>query len=317
MHRIHAEIWYPGSVPGGGIRGVKDWDDYRYFLAVAETGSVSAAARVLGASQPTVGRRIGELERRTNARLFHRGPSGCVLTELGEQVAERVRAIEREARWIEQKVHYADTSAEGRVTLTTTEDMGCFCLTPLLGDFHRAHPEIDLDMVITYQPMDLLVGEADIALRVGNPRSEQLVGRRIADVRFHLYASETYLQHHGVPRTVADLGRHHMIDSVRQLNAFPQVDWLRRNAEGARVAFTGDNIMVQLSALQAGLGIMPLPTYMVRGKPDIRRLLPDEFELLLDVWLLTPKDLNKLPRVRAVLDFLAARLAPYVDDRAA
>jgi DNA-binding transcriptional LysR family regulator len=296
---------------------VKDWDDYRYFLAVAEAGSVSAAARALGASQPTVGRRIDELERRTNARLFHRGPSGCVLTELGEQIAERARIIEREARWIEQKVHYADTSAEGRVTLTTTEDMSFFCLTPLLGDFHRAHPEIDLDMIVTYQAMDLLSGEADIALRVGDPRSEQLVGRRVAGARFHLYASETYLQHHGVPYTIAELGQHHVIDSVRQLNAFPQVDWLRRNADGARVAFTGDNIMVQLSALQAGLGIMSLPSYMVRDRPDIRRLLPEEFELTLDVWLLTPKDLNKLPRVRAVLDFLAARLAPIIDERAA
>lgn len=296
---------------------MKDWDDYRYFLAVAETGSVSAAARALGASQPTVGRRIGELERRTNARLFHRGPAGCVLTELGEQVRERVRVIEREARWIEQKVHYADTAPQGRVTLTTTEDMGCFCLTPLLGDFHRAHPEIDLDMVVTYQAMDLLVGDADIALRVGDPRSEQLVGRRIASARFHLYASESYLQHNGVPRSVEDLRRHNVIDSVRQLNAFPQVDWLRRHADGARVAFTGDNIMVQLSALGAGLGVMALPSYMVRDRQDLRRLLTDEFELALDVWLLTPKDLNKLPRVRAVLDFLAARLAPYVDEAAA
>ena len=292
---------------------MKDWDDYRYFLAVAETGSVSAGARVLGASQPTVSRRIDELERRTNARLFLRGPGGCVLTALGEQVAERVRAIEREARWIEQEVHHADTAPEGRVTLTATEDMSCFCLMPLLGDFHRAHSEIDLDMVISYQAMDLLVGGADIALRVGNPRSEQLVGRRITDVRFGLYASETYLQQHGVPLSVEDLPRHHVIDSVRQLDAFPQVDWLRRNADGARVAFTGDNIMVQLAALQAGLGIMALPSYMVRNNPAIRRLLPEQFELALELWLLTPRDVNKLPRVRAVLDFLTARLVPFVD----
>ena len=292
---------------------MKDWDEYRYFLAVAETGSVSAAARALGASQPTVSRRLDELERRTNARLLHRSPAGCVLTELGAQVAERVRVIEREAHWIEQKVHYADTAPEGRVTLTATEDMACFCLTPLLGDFHRAHPEIDLDVVISYQAMDLLVGEADIALRVGNPRSEQLVGRRIADVRFRLYASESYLQRHGVPVSVEELGRHSVIESVRQLNAFPQVDWLRRNADGARVAFTGDNIMVQLAALHAGLGVMALPSYMVHDDPAVRRLLPDQFELVLGLWLLTPRDLNKLPRVRAVLDFLVARLAPLVD----
>lgn len=292
---------------------MKDWDDYRYFLAVADSGSVTAAARLLGASQPTISRRIDELERRTNARLFHRGPGGCVLTELGEQVADRVRVIEREARWIEQKVHYADTAPEGRVTLTTTEDIGCCCLLPMLGDFHRAHPDIDLDVITGYQAVDLLAGEADIALRVGNPRSELLVGRRLADVRFRLYASEGYVHQHGAPRSIKDLPRHRIIESVRQLNAFPQVDWLRHNADGARVAFTGDNIMVQLAALRAGLGIMVLPGYMVRNIPDIVPLLADQFELVLGLWMLTPRKLNKLPRVRAVLDFVAARLPPLID----
>jgi len=287
---------------------MKDWDDYRYFLAVAEQGSVSAAARSLGTSQPTVGRRIALLEKRLDARLFHRRPTGFRLTELGQQVRERARLIEREAQWIERKVSHADRAPEGRVVLSTTEDFGCFCLAPLLGDFHRAHPEIDLDLVVAYHAIDLLGGEADIALRIGRPRSPQLVGRRLGKVRFRLYASKGYLERHREPRSTADLADHALIESTRQLNDFPQTAWLRRNGRGARVAFACDNIMVQLSALEAGLGIMALPSYMGDGNRSLRVILPDQLDLALDLWVLAPRDLGKVPRVRAVLDFLAGRL---------
>lgn len=292
---------------------MKDWDDYRYFLAVAEAGTLSAAAQVLGASQPTIGRRIAELEKRLDSKLFHRSPSGYLLTELGQLVLERVRVIEAEAQWIERKVSYSDKAPEGRVILTTTEDIGYFCLAPLLGEFHAEHPDIDLDLIIAYHAIDLLAGEADIALRVGNPKSAQLVGRRLCKARFGLFASESYLARHPTPRTTEDLNRHSVIESVRQLNNFSQSTWLRRHSEHGRVAFSCDNLMVQLSALEAGLGIIALPHYMFTRNTKVRWILADEFDMTLDVWLLTPKDLRRVPRVRAVLDFLSERLPDLLD----
>ena len=292
---------------------MKDWDDYRYFLAVAEAGTLSAAAQALGASQPTIGRRVAELEKRLEAKLFHRSPSGYQLTELGQQVHERVKAIDKEAQWIERKVSYSDRVPEGRVVLTTTEDIGYFCLAPLLGRFHEQHPEIDLDLIIAYHAVDLLSGEADIALRVGNPKSAQLVGRRLCKLRFGLFASKEYLARHPVPRTVEDLNHHSVIESVRQLNNFAQTTWLRRHSEQGRVAFSCDNLMVQLSALEAGLGIIALPHYMLTHNSKVRTLLADQFELALDLWMLTPRDLRRVPRVRAVLDFLSAQLPELLD----
>lgn len=292
---------------------MKDWDDYRYFLAVAKAGTLSAAAQALGASQPTVGRRVADLEKRLNAKLFHRSPSGYQLTELGQQVHERVKAIETEAAWIERKVSYSDKAPEGRVVLTTTEDIGYFCLAPLLGQFHAAHPEIDLDLIIAYHAIDLLAGEADIALRVGNPKSAQLFGRRLCKVRFGLFASDSYLERRPAPRSIAELNDHSIIESVRQMNNFAQTTWLRRHSERGRVAFSCDNIMVQLSALEAGLGIIALPHYMLTHNTKIRMILPDQYDLALDLWMLTPKDLAKVPRVRAVLDFLAERLPDFLD----
>lgn len=295
---------------------MKDWDDYRYFLAVAETGSVSAAARAIGASQPTVSRRIAELEKRTNVRLFHHTPSGYILTELGEEILERVQSIARETQWIERKVHHADSAPGGRVVLTTTEDIGCICLAPLLRGLHDQHPEIDLDLMITYQAADLISGEADIALRVGQQRSSQLIGRRIANVKFNLYASGDYLERRGTPQSVEDLANHQIIDSVRQLNGFPQVDWLRRNAPGARAAFICDNIMMQLSALRAGLGIIALPGYMADNEPNIYRVLDGAFELSSDVWLLAPRELTRTQRVRAVIDYIATHAPRLINTMA-
>lgn len=292
---------------------MKDWDDYRYFLAVAEAGTLSAAALAIGASQPTIGRRVAELEKRLDAKLFHRSPAGYQLTELGQLVLERVKAIETETQGIERRVSYSDKAPEGRVILTTTEDIGFFCLAPLLGQFHAAHPDIDLDLIVAYHAIDLVAGEADIALRVGSPKSAQLSGRQLCRARFGLFASEGYLARHGTPRTTEELSRHSVIESVRQLNNFAQNTWLRRHSEHGRVAFSCDNLMVQLSAVEAGLGIMALPHYMFTNNTKVRQVLADQFDLTLDVWLLTPKDLRRVPRVRAVLDFLAARIPSYLD----
>ena len=292
---------------------VKDWDDYRFFLAVAEAGSLSAAAQSTGASQPTIGRRVADLERRLEARLFDRSPSGYRLTKLGQEVHARVKTIEKEARWIADKVSYTDKAPEGRVVLTTTEAVGYFSLAPLLGDFHTAHPDIDIDLIVSYPAINLMEGEADIALRVGNPKQPQLVGRRLAPVHFGLFAATSYLTQRPAPRRIEDLANHNIIESTRQMRDFPQSTWLRRHGERARVAFSCDNIMVQLSALEAGLGIVALPLYMLSGNKTVRRVLTHQVELTQDLWMLTHKDLKRVPRVRAVLDFLAKRLPERLD----
>lgn len=292
---------------------MKDWDDYRFFLAVAEAGSLSAAAQSTGTSQPTIGRRVSDLEKRLDARLFDRGPSGYRLTELGQEVHARVKTIEKEARWIEHKVSYTDKAPEGRVVLTTTEAVGYFCLAPLLGEFYAEQPDIDIDLIVAYPAINLMEGEADIALRVGNPKQPQLVGRRLATVHFGLFASTSYLSQRPAPRKVEDLTYHNIIESARQMSDFPQSTWLRRHGERARVAFSCDNIMVQLSALEAGLGIVALPLYMLSGNKAVRRVLTHQVKLTQDLWMLTHKDLKKVPRVRAVLDFLAKRLPERLD----
>lgn len=284
---------------------MQNWDDYRYFLAVAETGSVSAAARELGTTQPTVGRRIAELERRLGQALFVRGPGGYRLNPVGARVHERVRTIEVESRWIEDKLRYADDADVGRVTFTMVDSLAAFVISPRVAEFNALHPHIELDLMINYDAVDLFSGTADVALRVGLPGSGEYVGRRLGSVHFGLYAARSYVDAFGEPRHVDELPRHRVIDSVRRIAELPQVRKLREFARGAPSVFACDSIPLQIDAVAAGLGIVALPVYAAADRPELVRVLTDEFDIDRDLWLLTHRDLKATKRVRAVLDFFA------------
>ncbi len=288
---------------------MENWDDYRYFLAVAESGSVSAAARVLGTTQPTVGRRIVELERRVGTALFVRGPSGYRLNATGLKVHERVRAIEIQSRWIEEKLRYADDGDSGRVTFTTVESLAAFLVSPRMAEFQALHPDIELDLMVNYDAVDLFTGKADVALRVGDPGSGEYVGRCLGKVHFGLYAGHAYVDAHGAPQSTDQLPRHRIIRSMRRIGELPQCRLLRQLAGEARSTFASDSIAMQIDAAQAGLGIVALPVYAAAGNARLLRLLPDDFDIERDLWLLTHRDLKTTKRVRAVLDYFGEAAA--------
>lgn len=286
---------------------MQDWDDYRYFLAVAECGSVSKAARVLGTTQPTVGRRIADFEKRLGAPLFLRGPSGYRLNDLGAQVCERVRLIETESRWIEERLRHAAEDCAGRVTLTLAESLAEFVVSPWLREFGARQPAIELDLMVNYDAVDLHAGRADVAMRVGTPGSDEYVGGRIGRADFGLYAGIEYLRVHGEPDCVDALADHRIIESVRRIAELPQCVLLRRLAQGATVVLAADSVRLQIKAARAGIGLVALPVYAAHADAALVRVLPDAFHLQRDLWLLTHRDLRKTRRVRAVLDFFGQK----------
>ncbi len=294
---------------------MRDWDDYRYFLAVAESGSLSAAARALGVAQPTVGRRIAQLEERVQARLFDRLNQGYQLTAAGRRAVEAAARMQRDAFNIERLVEGADTALAGRVSIATAEGLGTFWVSPRLAALQRVHPAIEVELLTGVSAHDLLRREADIALRIGNPRSDQLIGRRIGQVHCGLYASIAYLSAHGKPETPGDLADHHIIESVRETADLRQARRLRSLAKDAKVALRCNSIIVQLAALRSGVGIMALPHYMARQDNRLVQLLPDSFDVPIDLWLLSHRDLRRTARIRAVLDFIIAEAADDPDLR--
>ena len=282
-----------------------DWGLYRHFLAVADTGSLTAAARQLGVSQPTVGRQIQALEKAMGSRLFDRNHSGYVLTATGEAIVEQARTIQEQAIAIERCAAGKDRRLEGRVCISAAEGLATYWLASKLPALRLSHPQIEIELIVGTAALDLMSREADIVLRIGEPRSEDLIGRRLCKVHFGLFAAESYLAAHGPLECPRQLRDHAIIESVGAIADLTQARRLRELAGPSAAAMRCDNLVTQFSALRAGMGVMALPLYMARTVPDLRRVLAAEFDVALDLWLLVHRDLRPVARIDTVFGFLA------------
>jgi DNA-binding transcriptional LysR family regulator len=285
-----------------------DWTSLRDFLAVAETGSLSRAARRLGVSQPTLTRRMAALEERFRTELFRRTARGVELTEAGESLLEPARQMDQEAHAAEIAVSGRDTALAGAVRVTATENLGIHWLTPELAAFQAANPAIEIDVLIQNEAVNLLRREADIALRLGRPRQPDLVGRKLAVLAFGLYASQAYLDRHGRPARQEDLQSHRAVvfDEARQDRGY--APWLEPLLSAGSVAYRTNSLQAQLAAMRAGYGIGAASRFIAERRAGLERVLP-ELETSLDVWLVTHSGLRRSARIRAVVDFLAQRLS--------
>jgi DNA-binding transcriptional LysR family regulator len=289
-----------------------DWTSLRDFLAVAEAGSLSHAARRLGVSQPTLTRRMAALEARLRAELLRRTPKGVELTEAGESLLQPARQMQQEALAAELAVSGRDAALAGAVRVTATEGLGVHWLTPVLAELQAEHPAIEIDVVIQNETLNLLRREADIALRLGRPRQADLVGRKLARLAFGLYASRDYLARHGRPTSRAQLAAHRSVCFDETLKHRQPALWLEQLLAASSVAFRANSLLAQIAAIRAGYGIGGFARFIAEGYPDLERLLPDE-ESFLDVWLVTHAGLRRSARIRAAFDFLAERLAAARD----
>ncbi len=290
-----------------------DWTSLRDFLAVAELGSFSRAARRLGVSQPTLTRRIAALEARFRTELFRRSSRGVQLTEAGESMLQPARQMQEEAAAVEIAVSGRDAALAGAVRVTATEGLGVAWLTPALAEWQAEHPAIEIDVVIQNEALNLLAREADIALRLGRPRQANLVGKRLARLAFGLYASRAYLARHGRPASGASLSAHRIVGFDDALKHREPSLWLETALAQGRIAYRSNSLLAQIAAMRAGYGIGGCACVIGDADPELERVLPEE-ETSLEVWLVTHEGLRRSARIRAVFDFLAGRLAAARDD---
>ena len=286
-----------------------DWDEIRFFLAVAKSGSLSAAARQLGVTQPTVGRKIRQLETRLDARLFDRVNHDHFLTRAGEAILDLATGIESDVVSIERKVSGKDTRPCGRLRLSTAECFGVFWVVPHLPRFKRRFPSIEVELKLGINALDVMRGECDISMALDSPTSEDLVGRRIGKLQFALFAAPQYLERFGTPRALHDLPNHRIIDAVGEIAELPHAQLLREMSSGAEVGFSSNSQTALFASVQIGLGLLALPIYMAHRAPQLKRVLRKEFDLRRDIWLLTHRDLRHTTRIRAMLDFLAEQFS--------
>jgi molybdate transport repressor ModE-like protein len=286
-----------------------DWDDVRFFLAVARAGSLSAAARSLGVNHATVSRRLRSLERRVGARLFERRPGGWKPTAAGADMQASALRIEDELQGTLRRVSGRDGRPSGPLRVAMS-DVAAFTLLPQLRGFSERWPEIQLDLVVSNRASDLARGEADVALRATEAPPEALIGRRLAILATSIYASREYLRRHP---DVSNLDAHAWLAFDGTLAETPAARWMREHAAGARVVARLDSTLLSWAAVRAGLGIGLLPTVLADADPELERVSPGFLLHGMTLWALTHADLRATARVRAFLEFLREAVAAMRD----
>lgn len=284
---------------------IADWDDLRFFLAVARGGGLSAAARALRCDASTVQRRMLRFEESLGVRVFERRARGYVLTQAGEELLAATERLELELLSISRAMAGRDEEPSGSVRFTTVDAYASFLLRPHLASFHARYPRIDLEVLVGHELRSLTRREADVALRPGaSPAEPGVIARRVCTLAVAVYASRDYLAAHGRPHAPSELAAHRLVCGSSALAhvAFAQV--LRERAPSARVVLQSDSVLVQVDAVALGFGVAALPCYLADVQPALVRLFDPEPELGIPMWLVIHGDLRRSARVRALVDHL-------------
>lgn len=292
------------------------WDDLQSFLSVARHGTLSAAAKALGVTQTTMGRRLAGMEQRAGVKLLLRTPAGFVLTPAGEAVLGNVERIEAEALAVERRITGRDVRLEGTVRITTIEILAVEVLAQGFAELRLRHPGIALEVATDARNLNLTRREADIAVRMGRLTQADLAVRKIGTLRFGVYASEDYLARHGLPDFAAGAPGHAVILNMAEAMGLVDMDWFAGLTREAQVAARHNSRYGQRAAAEAGTGLAVLSRFM--GDPTgLRRLPTPTPPPERDIFLAVHSDIRHMPRIRAVTDCIAAtvraaagRLAP-------
>jgi DNA-binding transcriptional LysR family regulator len=288
-----------------------DWDDLKIALAIARHGSLNAAARALGTTQPTVSRRLDGLERRIGVRLFERTPGGLTPTPVGAALVGSLNQMEEGALAVERRIAARDTGLEGPITVTSLAWFGDDVLAPLLARFSARHSKVAIDLINDPRRFNLSRREADIALRIGSFDQQDLVKRKVADVSYGLYASTGYLDRHGRPNFSSGCAGHLVTSLVASPVKVVHIEWLKAIAPRARTILQTNGIQSHIATAAAGEAMAVLPRVLADRQPTLLRLEPPLAEPHQPVMLGVHADMRGTPRIRALIDFLARELRAF------
>jgi len=275
------------------------WDDVRFFLAVARAGSLSAAARALGVGHVTVGRRITVLEKRLGVTLLARTPDGFATTSAGEAILRQSMAMENAALDLERVAAGRDSLATGSVRVTTTDALGYQLVVPAIAALRHAHPDLQVDLILGVRSLDIARRDADLAVRFARPASSDLVCRKLGEVGFSLYATRRYLAKSGIPKRGLGLAGYDLITFAGAPAAISPV-FMGESLEGARIALRCNNPLIQLKAAADDIGIAELACFLGDTAPDLVRVWPRETPAHRTVWLIVHQDMRHSARIRVV-----------------
>ena len=288
------------------------WELYRSYLSVLQEGSLSAAARALGVAQPTLGRHIATLEKSLGLTLFTRSHLGLLPTEAALALKGFAEEMNSTAAAMKRAAESQGAGIKGTVRITASEVMGVEVLPPIVAQLQNEHPALKLELVLTNRVQDLLRREADIAIRMTQPKQDLLIARRVGMVEVGFHAHQTYLNDHGTPHSLEDLAQHVLI-------GFDEETPFVRTARKAlpvwhRDAFTlrTDSDLAQLALIRAGAGIGICQVVLAKRDTQLVRVLPNHFTFSMETWLTMHEDLRHSPRCKITFDALLAGLQRHV-----
>ena len=288
-----------------------DWNLIKSFVTVAETGSLSAAARKLSASQPTLGRHIGELEQALGVILFRRGRNGYALTEAGATLFERGKAVSEQASAFSRLALGSVEAIEGTVRIAASEVVAAYVLPEMTARLGVEEPGIEVEIVASNQVENLLRRDADIAIRMVKPAQNELVARKVTDIALRACAATSYFDRRGRPLQPGDLVGHDLIGFDRSDEIIRGFAEFGVSLSRSAFRFRTDNQIVLWEAVRAGNGIGFGQEPLIDRDPLVEKVLPGLRLPTLPVWLAMHRDVRTSVRIRRVADFLYEELKRY------
>ncbi|PYE83971.1 LysR family transcriptional regulator [Pseudoroseicyclus aestuarii] len=288
------------------------WDDQQAFLAVLEEGSLSAAARRLGVTQPTMRSRIAALEARLGVTLFTRSSQGLLPTPQARALEAPARAMAHASDAFLRTAASPPGLVAGRVRLSVADFVGVEVLPAMLPPLLARHPGLRLELALSNRQANLTEQEADLAVRMHPPAQDTLVTRRIGEIPIGLFGHRDYLAARGRPQRLEDLAQHSLIGPDRSAADLALAEQLLGPRAAEMITLRVDNHPAQLAMARAGLGLVFAQRPVGRADPRLIEVLEGAVTLALPVWVVAHRDLRALPRVGAVFDHLVAALTRYV-----
>ncbi|MFD1612751.1 LysR family transcriptional regulator [Sphingomonas tabacisoli] len=291
-----------------------NWDDLRIFLAVARTGTLSAAGRRLGLDATTVARRLGRLEVEAGRSLFEVTPAGHILTARGQDLLGHAQTMESAAIACAEGAQ-AGLQASGTIRVSVAEGFGTSVIAPHLHEFADAHPGIGVELVASSGFLNLSRREADVAVMLARPQRGPLVARKLTDYNLGIYGRR------GVARplsSIADLGEERLVGYVPDLIYAPELHYLEETAPGLSATLSSTSVNAQAAMIRSGAGIGILHCFVGDLDPLLERLLPEEVDIARSYWLVMHRDLRGVARVKAFVDWLdglVTRMRPLMVGR--
>ena len=278
------------------------WDDMCLVHAIADVGTLSGAARALHVSHPTAFRRLNRLERKMGVRFFDRARDGYTATAAAEEVSALVQELRKDVLAVERRIAGRDLRPSGTLRITTTDTLLFGWLSPGLRDFHRAYPDIRLELVVSNDVFSLSRREADIAVRPANKPDENLVGRRIGTVEQAAYMAKSLAAESDSDQAMASID---WIGPDASMT-YPALDrWLEQEGLVERCRIRVNTVYGMLCAARAGLGLSVLPCYLAENDAQLSRVGGAIPSMATDLWILTHPDLRRTERIRIFLDHVA------------